>query len=307
MENTDQKWMRMALQEAEKARALGEVPVGAVLVGPRGLISKGHNLREKNSTPLGHAELIALHRGAKARQKWRMEDCTLYVTLEPCVMCAGALVQARLGRLVYGAKDDKAGAVDSHLHLCQQSFLNHQVKVVSGVLAAECSHLMSNFFSSLRDTKKSTAIDRHVTAVIVFHENKVLAFRGVDPTTQVAQYFLPGGKIEDHESQEESAMRETLEETGYRVQLIPGSHFFREYLYDWDGKTYRRRTEFFCAVLDEAWHPPQKQEDAAYNQGPEWIDIADIPKVFNYHPAILMSLQKATKIWRRWKSQQPKK
>jgi len=136
VQNTqDRHWMEAALILAKKAATQGEVPVGAVLVSPKGeLLAQASNLRETLATPLGHAELVALHRGAKKLKSWRLEDCTLYVTLEPCIMCAGAIQQSRLGRVVFGAKDAKAGAVDSLYSVLNDPRLNHQVQVTSGVL-----------------------------------------------------------------------------------------------------------------------------------------------------------------------------
>lgn len=149
--------MRMALRWAEKAGELGEVPIGAVLVAKDGtVLSHGYNRRETWTTPLGHAELIAIHRAAKKIGQWRLLETTLYVTLEPCVMCAGALVQARVGRIVFGAKDPKAGATHSLYQVCSDARLNHRIPVDSGVLEQECGDILRNFFKRRRSENKTS-------------------------------------------------------------------------------------------------------------------------------------------------------
>ncbi|MCK8676428.1 MULTISPECIES: tRNA adenosine(34) deaminase TadA [Streptomyces] len=139
--------MRDALAEAERAARAGDVPVGAVVLGPDGsLLATGHNEREATGDPTAHAEVVALRRAARALGEWRLPGCTLVVTLEPCVMCAGALVQSRVGRLVFGALDEKAGAVGSLWDLVRDRRLNHRPEVIHGVLAEECSALLTRFF-----------------------------------------------------------------------------------------------------------------------------------------------------------------
>lgn len=153
---TDEKYMRMALEWAEKARELGEVPVGAVLVAADGsLLSHGYNLRETGNDPLAHAEIIAIKEASQRLGQWRLLGTTLYVTLEPCVMCAGALVQARVQRVVYGATDPKAGGTESLYQICSDPRLNHRIELTSGVLQAECSSILSDFFRERRKQKKS--------------------------------------------------------------------------------------------------------------------------------------------------------
>lgn len=152
---SDQDWMKLALKEAQIAETRGEVPVGAVLVGPEGLVARAGNRRESWQTPLGHAEIIAVQTAAKKLGRWRLSDLTLYVTLEPCPMCAGALVQARLGRLVYGAADPKAGASGSLYQICADPRLNHRIPITSGVLEAECSQILKDFFRRKRAEKKN--------------------------------------------------------------------------------------------------------------------------------------------------------
>lgn len=147
--------MKMAISEALKASGKDEVPVGAVLVCDGKVVAKGHNLRETLQTPIGHAEIVTLHRASKHRQSWRLTDCTLYVTLEPCVMCAGAIVQSRVPRLVYGATDPKGGAIESLYQVASDSRLNHQVEIVGGVLADECSELLKKFFRNKRIQKSA--------------------------------------------------------------------------------------------------------------------------------------------------------
>jgi len=146
----DEHFMRMALDEASIAYNEGEVPVGAVLVKDGKVIAKAHNQREHIKDPTGHAEIITLRHGAKEEDNWRLTDSTLYVTKEPCIMCAGAMVNARLGRLVYGCKDDKGGAVGSLYNILSDKRLNHQVEVVSGILEEECSEILKRFFQHRR-------------------------------------------------------------------------------------------------------------------------------------------------------------
>jgi len=143
--------MRDALTEAARAPATGDVPVGAVVLDPHGaVIGRGHNAREATGDPTAHAELLAIRSAAAAVGEWRLSGCTLVVTLEPCTMCAGAVVLARLDRLVYGATDDKAGAVGSLWDVVRDRRLNHRPEVVRGVLASECAALLTAFFDSHR-------------------------------------------------------------------------------------------------------------------------------------------------------------
>lgn len=146
----DEKWMRLALQEAEKAKLIQEVPIGCVLVKDNRIIAKGHNLKETLPSPIGHAEILAIHKAAKKLKSWRLLNCTLYVTLEPCVMCAGALIQSRITRIVYGAGDPKGGGISSLYQIGSDSKLNHSFQVTAGVLASECSEIISNFFKEKR-------------------------------------------------------------------------------------------------------------------------------------------------------------
>lgn len=144
--------MRAALAEAFRALASSDVPVGAVVLDARGdVIGRGHNEREATADPTAHAEMIAIREAARARGEWRLDGCTLVVTLEPCAMCAGATVLARLDRLVYGAVDPKAGAVGSLWDLVRDRRLNHRPEVVSGVLADECCALLRRFFVQHRE------------------------------------------------------------------------------------------------------------------------------------------------------------
>ena len=142
--------MKLALQEAKLAFAESEVPVGSVLVINDTVIIKAHNNKEYSNDPTGHAELLALKSGAGETGNWRLSDATLYVTKEPCIMCAGVMVNARLGRLVYGCRDEKGGAVNSLYSLLSDQRLNHQVEVVSGVLEEECAEILKRFFREKR-------------------------------------------------------------------------------------------------------------------------------------------------------------
>jgi len=151
----DSRFMGEALELAKAAGDLGEVPVGAVGVVGGQVVGRGYNRREVDCDPLSHAELKAIAEASAALKSWRLSEATLYVTLEPCTMCAGALIQARLGRLVFGAMDPKAGAVGSLYDLLKDDRLNHQVAVTRGVLEVECSTILKDFFVALRGRKKA--------------------------------------------------------------------------------------------------------------------------------------------------------
>lgn len=152
---TDEDWMRLALAEAQKAFDENEVPVGAVMVKDGQLVASMHNRREKTNSPLSHAELDLIGICSEKLGQWRLSDCELYVTLEPCLMCIGASLQARLKRLVFACKDPKAGAVRSLYNCAEDPRLNHQIEVVEGVLAEESSELLSSFFRQLRETRRA--------------------------------------------------------------------------------------------------------------------------------------------------------
>ena len=145
----DEKYMRMALEEAEAAAAHGDVPVGAVVVRDGEVVGRAHNRRELDHVATAHAELLAMEQACRAIGSWRLSECTLYVTLEPCPMCAGTAVNARVGRVVYGAKDAKAGAMGSVLNVNAYP-LNHKPTIESGVLAKECADCLKIFFESKR-------------------------------------------------------------------------------------------------------------------------------------------------------------
>ncbi len=151
----DEKFMRKAIQLAKQGQTRNEVPIGALIVDKDGkIIAQATNLRETHNTTLGHAELVAIHRACKKLNSWRLLDCTLYVTLEPCFMCAGALVQSRISRVVYGAIDPKGGALHSLAQLGSDKRLNHQFEITAGILAEECGFMLKNFFKLKRQDKK---------------------------------------------------------------------------------------------------------------------------------------------------------
>ena len=150
MELPDQELMREALAEAEAAREAGEVPVGAIVVLGTEVIGRGRNAVITMSDPTAHAEIIALRNAASAIGNYRLNGATLYSTIEPCAMCAGALVHARVERLVFGAKDPKAGAVETHFGICNTDFLNHRVIVEGGILEGECRQVLQSFFRDRR-------------------------------------------------------------------------------------------------------------------------------------------------------------
>jgi tRNA(adenine34) deaminase len=150
----DDDYMALAIEEAKKAEALGEVPIGAVIVRDGKVIGRGYNLRETGKDPLAHAELTAIKEASETLGGWRLLGTTLYVTLEPCPMCAGAIVQSRVPRVVFGAMDPKAGCAGSLMNLLQDERFNHQVEVVQGVREGECGELLTSFFRSLREKRK---------------------------------------------------------------------------------------------------------------------------------------------------------
>ena len=147
--------MRAAMEEAAVAEGLQEVPIGAVVVLDGRIIGRGHNLRETNNDPTAHAEIIAIKQAAENLNSWRLLDCTLYVTLEPCVMCMGAIILARIPTLVFGCRDPRVGAVGSIYNFAEDERFNHRVNVREGVLQQDCSHQLSAFFRLLREQKKT--------------------------------------------------------------------------------------------------------------------------------------------------------
>ena len=152
---SDKEFMRIAIEAAKIAEENDDVPIGAVIVYQNQIIGKAYNQREQLKDPTAHAEIIALTQAAAFLESWRLNDCTIYVTLEPCPMCAGALVLARMKRLVYGCDDPKTGAVKSLYNIVQDQRLNHRLEVTSGVLAAECSELLQEFFQKRRIENKN--------------------------------------------------------------------------------------------------------------------------------------------------------
>ena len=151
----DQVWMRRALEAAQEAKERGEVPIGVCVVNNDSLASVAGNRTRTDCDPTAHAEILALREAAQVLGNYRLTGATVYSTIEPCAMCAGALIQARIKRLVYGASDERAGAVVSHFNICETDFLNHRIEVVSGLLEAECRELMQQFFRTRRSELKS--------------------------------------------------------------------------------------------------------------------------------------------------------
>lgn len=148
--NENEKFMKEAIKQAKKAAAIGDVPIGCVIVSDGKIIARAYNQRNKRKTTLAHAELLAIEKASKKKGDWRLEECTMYITLEPCQMCAGAIVQARIPKVVIGAMNPKAGCAGSVLNILQREEFNHQAEIESGVLGEECSRMMSDFFRQLR-------------------------------------------------------------------------------------------------------------------------------------------------------------
>ena len=156
MQSIDEKYMKEAIRQARKAYAIGEVPIGCVIVYKDKIIGRGYNRRMADKNTLSHAELNAIRKASKKLGDWRLEECTMYVTLEPCQMCSGAIVQSRMSRVVVGCMNPKAGCAGSILNLLQMKEFNHQAELTTGVLEEECSQMMKDFFKELRSrrTKK---------------------------------------------------------------------------------------------------------------------------------------------------------
>lgn len=153
----DEKYMKQAIRQARKAYELGEVPIGCVIVYEDKIIGRGYNRRTVDKNTLAHAELTAIRKACKKIDDWRLEGCTMYVTLEPCQMCSGAIVQARIPRVVVGCMNPKAGCAGSILNLLDMKEFNHQVELTTGILGEECSEMMKQFFRELREKQKRTA------------------------------------------------------------------------------------------------------------------------------------------------------
>ena len=154
----DEKFMKAAIKQAKKAYAIDEVPIGCVIVQDGHIIARGYNRRNIDKNTLAHAELNAIKKASKRTGDWRLEDCDLYVTLEPCQMCAGAIVQSRMRRVIIGSMNPKAGCAGSILNLLQIPQFNHQVEIIKGILEEECSSLLSQFFRELRKRKKTEKV-----------------------------------------------------------------------------------------------------------------------------------------------------
>lgn len=152
--NQEEKFMKAAIREAKKAEKIQEVPIGCVIVYENKIIARGYNRRNIDKNTLAHAELSAIKKASKKLGDWRLEGCTMYVTLEPCQMCAGAIVQSRMDKVVIGSRNPKAGCAGSVLNLLQIPAFNHQVELEEGVLEEECSLMLSEFFRKLRETKR---------------------------------------------------------------------------------------------------------------------------------------------------------
>ena len=155
MGNTDQKFMLLALKEAQKSYNKEEIPVGAVIVKDGQIIARGHNLKETKNDTTNHAEIIAIKKASKKLKSWRLTGCTMYVTLEPCTMCAGALIQARLDKVVIGTMDEKTGACGSVLNVLEDYKFNHKVEIEKGILEKECRDVLQSFFRELRKIRKN--------------------------------------------------------------------------------------------------------------------------------------------------------
>jgi tRNA(adenine34) deaminase len=159
---SDEYYMQLAIEEAKKAEEIGEVPIGAIIVKDGEIIARAHNLRERDQRSIAHAELLAIDEACKALGSWRLEGATLYVTLEPCAMCAGAIVLSRIEKVVFGASDPKGGCAGTLMNLLQEERFNHQAEVISGVLQEECGQMLSDFFRKIRMKKKQQKMNNEI-------------------------------------------------------------------------------------------------------------------------------------------------
>ncbi len=164
IKSIEEKYMKEALKQARKAYALGEVPIGCVIVHDGKIIGRGYNRRNTDKNTLAHAEITAINKASKVIGDWRLEECTLYVTLEPCQMCAGAIVQARIPEVVMGCMNPKAGCAGSILNILEMPQFNHQVKVTRGILGEECSQMLKTFFEELRIRNKQEKAARKASS-----------------------------------------------------------------------------------------------------------------------------------------------
>lgn len=165
----DEKFMKEAIRQAKKAYAIGEVPIGCVIVHEGRIIARGYNRRTVDKNTLAHAELSAIKKASKKMGDWRLEGCTMYVTLEPCQMCSGAIVQSRIDKVVIGCMNPKAGCAGSILNLLQMEQFNHQVEMEKGVLEEECSQMLKLFFKELREKKKREREGKPIASALTIH------------------------------------------------------------------------------------------------------------------------------------------
>ena len=186
----DEKYMKEALKQAKKAYALGEVPIGCVIVYQDKIIGRGYNRRNTDKNTLAHAEITAINRASRKMGDWRLEDCTLYVTLEPCQMCAGAIVQARITRVVMGSMNPKAGCGGSILNILEMPEFNHQVQVERGVLAEACTQMLTTFFRELRERNR---LEKKAARLLLFTVPCTL-LQGIRPITLRFQTSSPSPK-----------------------------------------------------------------------------------------------------------------
>ena len=152
------KFMKEAIKEAKKALLIDEVPIGCVIVKDNKIIARGHNVRESKNSPIGHAEIEAINKASKKLKSWRLEGCDIYITLEPCIMCSGAIIQSRIENIYFGASDPKGGAIISSINVLDAKNINHHPKVHEGILKEECSSLISDYFKNKREEKKKLGL-----------------------------------------------------------------------------------------------------------------------------------------------------
>ena len=145
------RFMKEAIKEAKKAELIDQVPIGCVIVKDDKIVARGHNVRETKKTPLGHAEIVAIDKASKKLNRWRLDDCDIYITVEPCIMCSGAIIQSRIRHIYYGARDLKGGAIESSINVLEAKNINHHPEVTFGILEEECSNIISQYFKRKRE------------------------------------------------------------------------------------------------------------------------------------------------------------
>ena len=218
----DKAYMELALAEARKAAELGEIPIGAVLVYNGEVIAKAHNLRETDQDATAHAEILVIRQACARLNRWRLSGCTLYVTVEPCPMCSGAIVNSRIDRVVYGCPDVKAGGAESIFNIITNPNLNHCAQVTSGVCEEECAEVMRSFFQRRRKERKAAKNlpkPVEVVAALIWRDGKFMICQRPANKARALLWEFVGGKVESGETKEQALLRECMEELNITIKV----------------------------------------------------------------------------------------